>query len=334
MQTLIVGDPAPGQLAWLCARGLKQLSVAVSIFNCYPLEKQRQSRLPPIAIAANQLQRAWANIGLQYLALRFKPNLILIAKGEEITPNTLNYIKQKTKAHIANWNPDNPLNALNATPDLINTIPLYDHYYIWGKFLLPEIEHLGAQHASYLPFAYDPELHQPRSLSQEENKKLGSDLIFAGTFESPRLESLNHLKDFDLGIWGNHWNRLSSDHPLRKHWRGSAHGIDLSRVYSASRIALNFIREQNGNAHNMRTFEAPACGIMLLTTRTLEQIELFGEDDGASFFQSHDEMREKASYYLAHPEQQKRIAQTGMQKLSHGHTYADRMAQVLKNAKL
>ncbi|MBI5051891.1 MAG: glycosyltransferase, partial [Chloroflexi bacterium] len=275
--------------------------------------------------------RVWANNGLLYTASRLKPDLILILKGEEITPITLTRLKQKSKTKIVNWNPDNPLNALNSTPDLIKAIPFYDRCYIWGKFLLPELERLGAQRASYLPFAYDPELHQPRSLTKEEQQQLKSDLIFAGTHEPQRVEALNHLANFDLAIWGNHWNRLPHDHPLRKHWRGDAHGDELSRVYSASRVALNFIREQNGSAHNMRTFEAPACGIMLLTTRTQEHLELFGDEDGAAFFSSHGELRDKAHYYLAHEEQRRRIAQRGREKIFGGHTYADRMKQILKD---
>ncbi|MEK7809449.1 MAG: glycosyltransferase [Chloroflexota bacterium] len=329
MNVLLVGETTPGQLAWLCARGFKQLGVAATLFDAYPFEKQRQSRFPPFAIAADKLQRAWANSGLLVTASRLKPDLILISKGEEITPATLTRLKQKAK--IVNWNPDNPLNVLNSTPDLIKAIPFYDHCYIWGKFLLPELERLGAQRVSYLPFAYDPDLHQPRSLTNEERKRLASDLIFAGTHEPQRVEALNHLTDFDLAIWGNHWNRLPHDHPLRKHWRGDAHGDDLSHVYSASRVALNFIREQNGSAHNMRTFEAPACGIMLLTTRTQEQVELFGEDDGAVFFSSHDELRDKARYYLAHEEQRQQIAKRGQEKILQGHTYAERMKQILKD---
>jgi spore maturation protein CgeB len=329
MNVLLVGETTPGQLAWLCARGFKQLGVAATLFEAYPFDKQRQSRFPLFAIAANKLQRAWANSGLLYTASRLKPDLILILKGEEITPATLIRLKQKVK--IVNWNPDNPLNALNSTPDLIKAIPFYDHCYIWGKFLLPELKRLGAQRASYLPFAYDPELHQPRNLSNEERKQLASDLVFAGTYEPQRVEALNHSTDFDLAIWGNHWNRLPSDHPLRKFWRGDAHGVALSRVYSSSRIALNFIREQNGSAHNMRTFEAPACGVMLLTTRTQEQVELFGEDDGAAFFFSHDELRDKARYYLAHEEQRQLVAQRGREKISRGHTYADRMKQILSD---
>jgi spore maturation protein CgeB len=182
-----------------------------------------------------------------------------------------------------------------------------------------------------LPFAYDPDLYQPRALSREERAQWGNALAFVGTWERAREERLNAVADFDLGIWGNHWSRLAPGSTLRRLWRGEAHGEKLSRIYSASSIALNFVREQNGPAHNMRTFEAPACGILMLTSRTKEQVELFGEDDGAAFFDSGDEMRDKVRYYLAQPEQHERVARTGLAKIARGHTYADRMAQVLRD---
>jgi spore maturation protein CgeB len=108
-----------------------------------------------------------------------------------------------------------------------------------------------------------------------------------------------------------------------------AHGERLSMVYSASTIALNFVRAQNGQAHNMRTFEAPACGIMLLATRTEEQVQLLGDGQGAVFFSSIDELRERATYYLANPNKLAAVAEAGAARLAHGHTYTDRMASVL-----
>ena len=298
----------------------------------HPLEQYRASRWPPLSIVANLLQRRWVNARLRQLAAAFKPSLVLVTKGEEITPATLRWIKRRVNAHLANWNPDSPLNPLNTTSDLLDTIPLYDDYYIWGKFLLPELERLGARRPAYLPFAYDPDLHQPRALSQEERAQWGNALTFVGTWERAREEALNAVVDFDLGIWGNHWSRLAPGSALRRCWRGEAHGEKLSRVYSASSIALNFIREQNGSAHNMRTFEAPVCGIMLLTTRTEEQVELLGEDRGAVFFGNVEEMRSKAGYYLAHPERREAVAAEGRHRLASGHTYADRMAVVMAAA--
>jgi spore maturation protein CgeB len=70
---------------------------------------------------------------------------------------------------------------------------------------------------------------------------------------------------------------------------------------------------------------------MLLATRTQEQVELFGEDDGAAFFSSYNELRDKARYYLTHEEQRQQVAKRGREKILRGHTYADRMKQILKD---
>ena len=50
------------------------------------------------------------------------------------------------------------------------------------------------------------------------------------------------------------------------------------------------MRNQNGDAHNMRTFEVPACRGFLLTTRTKEQHEFFPEEDGCLMFSDVKEL--------------------------------------------
>jgi hypothetical protein len=334
VKVLVVGEQVPGQLAWLCARAFRRLGAEVAAVNTsgHPWQRYRASRWPPLSVAANALQKSWANRQVRALAEAFRPGLIFVTKGEELKAETLLRARQRTGAALANWNPDSPLNRLNTTGDLLQALPVFDRYYTWGRFLLPELERLGAQRPAYLPFAFDPELHQPRGLPAEERRALGSDVVFVGTWEPERAAALAHLDGLDLGIWGNHWDRLAPGDSLRRRWRGEAHGERLSRVYSASGVALNFIRAQNGPAHNMRTFEAPACGILMLASRTEEQVELLGEDEGAVFFDSMETMRERAAYYVAHPQQRGRIARCGRQRLSQGHTYADRMAQVLAHA--
>jgi spore maturation protein CgeB len=332
VKVLLVGEQIPGQLAWLCGRAFARLGATLAAVNTsgHPLERYRASPWPPLAIASNALQKRWVNAQLRRVALEFEPDLIFVTKGDELRAAGLARLKSQLHATLVNWNPDSPLNPLNTTPDLLDAIPIYDLYYTWGHFLLPELARLGAQRPCYLPFAYDPELHRPRELSEAERREWANDLVFVGTWEQEREAALEQLTGFDLGLWGNHWmQRLQPGSPLRPRWRGVAHGERLSLVYSASAIALNFVRAQNGQAHNMRTFEAPACGILLLASRTEEQVQLLGDGQGAVFFSSIDELRERAAYYLANPNKLAAVAEAGAARLAHGHTYTDRMASVL-----
>jgi len=334
VKVLLSGNFQPGQLAWLCERGLVQLRVEVIPLDATrnPLESYRGSAWPAFSILANVWHQQWINRQLKTLSLKTRPDVIVILKGEDIEAHSLTWLRERLpKAKLANWNPDSPLNPLNTTTELLKGLPLYDECFIWGRFLLEPLQKLGARKVSYLPFAYDPGLHRPVDLTAGEFTEWGNDLSFIGTWEAERETALTPLADLDLGIWGNLWERLPPASPLRKHWRGEAHGEKLAKVNSASQIALNFIRKQNGNAHNMRTFEAPACGVLMLTTRTDEQVALFGEDEGAAFFSGPDELRTKANFYLAHPDKRKAVALEGLRRIQTGQTYADRMRTILEH---
>lgn len=229
------------------------------------------------------------------------PQLIFIIKGYFIYPETLLNIKNNSQILVFNFNPDNPFNVNSAaSSDLIRkSIPYYDCYFIWGRFLIPELIQAGAKKVEYLPFAYDSELHYPVVVSEEEKKYYGNDIAFIGSWDKEREEWLNHLLDYDLAIWGNGWNSWKVSASLRKKWRGKAVlGEEFSKVCNASKIVLNLIRKQNGNAHNMRTFEVSACKGFMLTTRTKEQCEFFEENKEMICFETPYELISQIDKYL------------------------------------
>ena len=108
------------------------------------------------------------------------------------------------------------------------------------------------------------------------------------------------------------------------------YGEDMSKVLNSSKISLNILRKQNKSSHNMRTFEAPACGAFVLAEKSDEQLEFFEEDKEAVYFSSPKELREKVVYYLKHEEERKNIAQAGYQRcFKSGYSYLDRAKKIL-----
>ena len=263
--------------------------------------------------------------------LEVKPDLIFIIKGSFISPETLKEIKNRISVSLFCFNPDNPfnLNKGASNENIRKCIPLYDCYFIWGKFLIPQLLKAGAKRAEYLPFAYDPELHYPVSVNEEEKKIFGNDIAFIGSYDKEREEFLLNLIDYALAIWGNGWNKLPIFSPLRKKWKGrDAIGEDFSKVCSASKIILNHIRAQNGNAHNMKTFEIPACGGFMLTNRTKEQCGFFEEGKEICCFETPDELKNKIKQFLNNYETRKNISKNAYDKVQK-HSYNVRIKEIL-----
>ena len=181
----------------------------------------------------------------------------------------------------------------------------------------------------YLPFAYDPDLHYPIEVTEEEKKIFGSDIAFIGSYDKEREEFLMNLADYDLAIWGNGWNKVLLFSPLRKKWKGrDAIGEDFSRVCNASKIILNHIREQNGNAHNMKTFEIPACGGFIVTNRTEEQCEFFEEGRDIACFETQEELKDKIKQSLNDSKIRQNTSDSAYKKI-HGHSYDVRVKEIL-----
>lgn len=261
-----------------------------------------------------------------------KPEVVFVFKGMFFFPETLQEIKKSGAPLLFNFNPDNPF-SLNrgASNDFVRkAMPLYDCYFIWGKFLIPQLKNAGAQRVEYLPFACDLDLHRPVVVSDEERGVYSSDIAFFGTWEREREDLLEHLSDYDVAIWGNSWEKLKRGSPLRRKWkRGGNLGGNIAKLCNASRIVLNFIRKQNHNAHNLRTFEIPACGGFMLTTRTEEQCEFFQEGKDIACFETGEELRMKVKEYLCGEDVRREFGRRAYTK-AQAHTYRERASRILE----
>lgn len=300
---LIVGNFFHGSLDLSFADSFRHLGCEVVTFD-YLEEYRNLSPLTRNRYTNRLLQNLFfmaENRKFIQAVRRHHPDLILVFKGAFVFPSTLRRIKAIRNTVLFNFNPDNPFSAnRGASNSLIRrSIPFYDCYFIWGKFLVPLLKKAGARRVEYLPFACDPTLHHPVEMSAEERVFYGSDVSFIGTWDTEREKYLEPLADYDLAIWGGNWEKLGSGSRLRGKVRQTGNlGADMKKVCTASKISLNLIREQNGSAHNLKTFEITASGGFMLTTRTEEQQEFFVEGEEIVCFDSPDDLKAKIDLYL------------------------------------
>lgn len=332
MRILIVGYDTPGALERYCAAALSDLGHEVRYHDLYEgLVRHCRFRETPVLSDIEQaILRGQYNRRLVQAVGDWRPDVVFVFKGVELTAPTLSRLRAlRNRPLLVNWNPDNPFDfpTANTNRHLIASIPAYDVYFIWDRDLFGPLRDAGARHVEYLPFGYDPEHHHPVELSASEREALGSQICFVGGYTPERAALLARLADFEIGIWGTNWDRLPPGSPLRECLRGGwTWGLEMSKAFSAADIVMNFIRAQNGQAHNMRTFEAPAAGAFMLSTRTRDQVNWLPEGVGAAYFSDPEEMRARVAYYLDHPDERKRIASEGHRRITGGgHTYLDRM---------
>lgn len=265
------------------------------------------------------------------IALREKPDVLLVLKGFYFHPKTIARVKSELPhTFLFYFNPDNTFNTWhfgNSNTWILRSIPCYNVHLIWGLFLVEQMKKYGAKRIEYFPFGYDAELHYPINPGQEEKNMYVAEIAFVGTWDKEREWWLNQIIDYPFSIWGNSWERANKK--LRTKWkRRAVFGNELSKVCNSSKINLNFIRRQNIPAHNMRTFELPACKVFMLTTRTEEQNQFFEEGRDFACFSTPEELREKLDYYLPRDELRREMAENAYKKVQ-GYTYFERVKKIL-----
>jgi hypothetical protein len=128
--------------------------------------------------------------------------------------------------------------------------------------------------AVYLPHAYRPSVHYPRTGPVKGN--LAADLAFIGTGFASRIEFFEamDLSGLDVLLAGN-WIDLAEGSPLREY---VAHDLDdccenteTAEVYRNAKAGLNFYRREvedggtaAGWAMGPREVEMPACGLFFM----------------------------------------------------------------------
>lgn len=215
----------------------------------------------------------------------------------------------------------------------------YDWFYaIQPGCFLEQLADAGAPRPRYLPTACDPERHVPVALTDEERRRFGSDVSFAGAPYLNRRKLLASLGDLDFRVWGDGWQH----EPALSHAvAGGAERFTLDemiRIFAATRININ-LHSANHVADfdpepdyvNPRTFELAACGAFQMVDWRSPLGDLFADDEVVTF-RSIAELRDRIAYYLRNAEARQAIATRARARALAEHGFAHRVERILRDA--
>jgi spore maturation protein CgeB len=327
---LIVGSTLPTSLENIYRRAFKKNG-----FNDVDILSTDEGR-PKNRV----LNRIFPFIVQQWAAQRLRNQLqsrkgrycwIIIFKGMEFDLKTLEECKQLTPSSIwVNINPDDPFNIVSrgaSNKNILKSLTFYDFYCSWSKSIAEQLQKSGCKSVVYLAFGYDEELHL---VSDQPNVRIPEFISFIGTWDQDRETLLSKLVGFNLKIQGGHWQRAKRDFPFKDNVCSRVvFGMDLSRIVSSAAISLNPMRAQNRGSHNMRTFEIPASGGLMLTYRSKEQQLFFPENEACYMYGDASELRKKIEYILANKDEAESVRKQG-KKLVKEHTYTNRVKYLLE----
>jgi spore maturation protein CgeB len=261
----------------------------------------------------------------------FKPDIIFVFKGMEISPISLKWAKQQ-KIKLVNYNPDNPFifsGKGSGNANITNSIDLYDFHFTYNLEIQKQLEEKHQAKTGFLPFAYDvsQELHDECATATEIVKA-----CFVGNPDKIRANFIEQLayKGVEIDVYGHNWDYFIKHKNIKSHHTVS--DKELWYTLRKYRIQLNIMRPHNLNSHNMRTFEIPGIGGIQLASFTKEHQLFFEEGKEIFLYENIEDCVAKINYLLALlPAQACELRMFAREAaISKKHSYKDMALQVME----
>jgi hypothetical protein len=132
-----------------------------------------------------------------------------------------------------------------------------------------------------------------------------------------------------VSIFGYGKRRLPKK--LRSRHLGECWGADMYRVLLRSQITLNrHIAVAEGNANNMRLFEATGCGALLVTDKAKNLRDYFSDDEVLSYSGPAD-VPDLVKWAQHEPEQASEMAERAQRRTLMEHSYFRRMEDLSRS---
>lgn len=169
--------------------------------------------------------------------------------------------------------------------------------------------------AIFWPLASDPEVFSPKPDTQRD-----IDVLFIGNKYGVRANIIAGLraKGIQVDSYGNGWPN------------GPSTAEESSALFKRARIVLGVGTVGHCDdiyTLKLRDFDAPMSGALYLTHRNLDLLKLYDEGKEIECYSSIDECARKIVYYLAHPEDLKRVSAAGHARALAQDTWNGRLTQ-------
>jgi spore maturation protein CgeB len=265
---------------------------------------------------------------------QFKPDLIWVFKGMEITPDSLDWAKTK-KIKLVNYNPDNPFIFLgpgSGNKNVTDSIPIYDMHFTYNLSVKERLEKDYRANTAFLPFGYDLSNQLFNICSEQEEIPR---VCFAGNPDKDRAAFIENMAGagIPIDVFGNNWGRSVNHSGVSVH--EPVYGDDFWKVLRRYRVQLNLMRIHNLDSHNMRSFEVPAVGGIMLAPDTREHRFFFEDGREAFWFNGINEAVDKAKQILGmeKPMLEEIRKNARERSLRSGYSYRDRTNTALEKIK-
>ncbi|MBZ5858001.1 glycosyltransferase family protein [Flavihumibacter profundi] len=279
MKILVVGSKEVYSIENIYVRNLQDLGADVTQFPAQSIffNYYQHSLVNKLLFKAG-ISGIYKSINNELLALAKagKPDIIWVFKGMEIYPKTLRQLKENATL-LVNFNPDNPFIFSGSGSGNNNVGASIEHFDLHLTYNLDVKERLEDEYGAkveILPFGFE---YSNDILSGCLQQKEINKVCFLGNPDEFRVSFIKKLiaSGIPMDLYGHGW-----DVYFKKSEAGvynAVYGTEFWKTLYRYRVQLNYMRPHNLRSHNMRSFEIPGIGGIMLAPRTPDH-ELYFTD--------------------------------------------------------
>jgi spore maturation protein CgeB len=238
---------------------------------------------------------------------KFKPTIILIFKGMEISKWSLSKIKAQG-IKLVNYNFDHPFHFFargTGNRFVREAIPYFDLHISYSSIIASELSKKYNVKTAVIPFGFHITPEQ-FNLCLEANRPEINRACFVGNPDKLRISAISKLvsSGVPIDLYGFGWQNFFSEndfisiHLPRQKQSFWSNPLEFWLVLRQYRIQLNFFRPHNEGSHNLRTFEVPAVGGILLTPVSDEQSYFFTQGKEIFFYSDQENLQTQCKTLL------------------------------------
>jgi spore maturation protein CgeB len=343
MRILTVGPLWRGSNAGGLFRALSRQNALIQIIDefYYISLKTKTKGTKILERALRPLQIQEFNNTIKNEITNFQPSVLLIYKGAFVLPETLQFARANN-CKLTMFYPD--VSMTFHGKNIPDCIPLYDLIFTTKTFGIQDLAAAyGVKGAIFIPHGFDPDIHRPLNITNEEMAKFGCDASFIGTYSPKKETMLTALKDampeIDLKIWGDQWNKATSA-SLKSSIMGRPVMGDLyATAIQCSKINLAILSEKvsgasSGDLITSRTFHITGASGFMLHERNEESVLYYKENEEAGFFDGPEEMVQMVKTYLNDEPLRTKIKMAGHNRALKEHSLDARAKVILSQIKM